>query len=159
MRRARTDNDVCGEITGSRYHPTCGVRRRAGEHSAVIAYRRLNMLTAHLHLPLLFAVFLPLAVAIFRPAQCDHFRRFCRRQNAAPSAPSSPSPPAAPEAAAPSAPAPTRTPVPAIAPTRAPLSRLSVLGTVARKSAPHLVEATIKGQPGCGGEAFLRHRL
>jgi hypothetical protein len=59
MRRARMDNDVCGEITGSRNrrrHSTCGVRRRAEEHSALIAYRRLNMLTAHLHLPLLFAV-------------------------------------------------------------------------------------------------------
>lgn len=40
-------------------------------------------------------------------------------------------------------PAPTPAPTPAIAPTRAPLSRLSVLGSVARKSAPHLVEATI----------------
>ena len=56
MRRARTDNDVGGEITGSRCHSTCGVRRRAEEHSALIAYRRLNMLSAHLHLPLLFAV-------------------------------------------------------------------------------------------------------
>jgi hypothetical protein len=41
------------------------------------------------------------------------------------------------------APAPPPAPSPAIAPLRAPVSRLSVLGSVARKSAPHLIEATI----------------
>jgi len=50
VRRARMDNDVCGEITGAM------TRNRACLLAIRILYRRLSMLAAHVRLPLLFAV-------------------------------------------------------------------------------------------------------